>query len=177
MTERLVLVGMMGAGKSTVGRLVAERLGWRFVDVDAVVEREAGTTIAELFATRGEDAFRVAESTALAAVLADDGHDAVVSVGGGAVVAEANRRALRDAGTVVWLRARPETLARRVGDGLDRPLLAGTTDPATRLEALAQARRQHYEAVADVVVDVDELSVEEVASRVRAARGALREPS
>lgn len=170
MTERLVLVGMMGAGKSTVGRLVADRLGWRFVDVDEVVERDAGATIPELFATRGEAWFRAAETAALAAVLSDSA-DAVVSVGGGAVVAAENRRVLRQAGSVVWLRARPATLARRIGTAPTRPLLHGA-DAEARLAELSAARDAHYEEVADVVIDVDDLSADEVATRVRAARGA-----
>jgi shikimate kinase len=107
--ERLLLVGMMGAGKSTVARLAAARLGWAWVDTDTEVARTAGASIPDLFARHGEPAFRLEESRVLADVLRGDG-PLVVSVGGGAVLDEANRAAMRAAGTVVWLRARPETL-------------------------------------------------------------------
>ena len=171
MAERVLLVGMMGAGKSTVGRLVAERLGWEFRDVDDEVERASGAAVAEVFASVGEEGFRRAEREALTSCLAGTA-DAVVSVGGGAVLSSANRDALRDAGTVVWLRARPGTLAARVGDGAGRPLLAGDAGPAARLEELARARAELYSVVADAVVDVDGLTPAEVAELVVAARHA-----
>jgi len=105
---------------------------------------------------------------------------AVVSVGGGAVIDSTNRAALRAAGTVVWLRARPETLARRVGSGADRPLLtaaadaSGAGDPATALARIDQERRGLYEEVADVVIDVDDLAPAAVAERVLDALGPSR---
>jgi shikimate kinase len=165
-----VLVGMMGAGKSTVARLVAARLGRPHVDTDAEVERAAGATVGEIFSARGEAGFRSAEARALEAVLG--GVPAVVSVGGGAVIDDTNRAALRAAGTVVWLRARPETLARRVGRGADRPLLSAAADgsepggPATALARIDRERRGLYEEVATVVIDVDDLAPAAVAERV-----------
>ncbi|MGH2930450.1 MAG: shikimate kinase, partial [Solirubrobacteraceae bacterium] len=160
--RRLLLVGMMGAGKTTVGELVAHRLGWRYVDSDTEVEALTGRSVKELFESGGEQAFRPAESTALAAALSD-GEPAVVSVAGGAVLDPTNRALLRDAGTVVWLRARPETLLGRVladsaraandraGGEDHRPLLEH--DPAGTLARLDRDRRLLYEEVADVVVD------------------------
>lgn len=163
---------MMGAGKSTVGRLVARSLGWSFRDVDDEVERVAGTSVAEVFAGRGEPAFRALEAEALARCL-DDDTDAVVSVGGGAVLSPANRARLASGGTVVWLRAAPATLAARVGDGDGRPLLAGGPDEAARrLAELAGERAPLYAEVADAVLDVDGCAPEEVAAQVVAARGA-----
>jgi len=172
---RLLLVGMMGAGKSTVGGLVARRLGWAFVDSDALVEEETGTTVAALFAERGEASFRRTESAVLRRVL-DSEVPVVVSMGGGAVLDPANRALLRGSGTVVWLRAEPATLASRVGRGAGRPLLG--RHPASALEHLDAARRPLYLEVADRVVDVDGLTPEEVAEAVLALAGpvACRRP-
>lgn len=172
--RRVLLVGMMGAGKTTVGHLLADRLGWRYVDSDDEVEALTGHTVKELFESGGEQAFRPLESRALAAAL-EDGGPSVVSVAGGAVLDPANRALLRRAGTVVWLRAKPETLLSRVladaaaashAQGADdhRPLL--DRDPAGTLARLDRARRPLYREVADLVVDVDDLDPEAAADRV-----------
>lgn len=166
--DRLLFVGMMGAGKSTVARLLAARQGWGFVDTDEVVERANAMTVAEMFSLRGEAAFRAAESETLAGLRDIDG-PLVASVGGGAVMNGANRGAMRAIGTVVWLRARPETLAHRVGQGEDRPLLrTSSIGPRQALERLAAEREPLYGAVADVVVDVDDVSAEEAVDLVMA---------
>lgn len=178
--RRVLLVGMMGAGKTTVGRLLARRLGWRYVDSDEEVESLTGHTVKELFESRGEEAFRPLESKALAAAVAGD-DPAVVSVAGGAVLDPANRALVKRSGTVVWLRASPETLLRRVTADVGasratdapaprtdhRPLLAH--DPARVIEALERARRHVYEEVADVVVDVDEVEPPAVVDYIESA--------
>jgi shikimate kinase len=167
---------MMGAGKSTVGGLVARRLGWPFVDLDDEMCRRSGMSVAEIFAARGEKGFRSLESQCLLELLRQDDAVAVVSVGGGAVLDPDNRKRLTQAGTVAWLRARPETLAARVGEGVGRPLLAGTEEEGTTelvLEELSEARAPLYAAVADVVLDTDDLSPGELAERLLAA---LRAP-
>jgi shikimate kinase len=171
MADRVVLVGMMGAGKTTVGRELAARLGWRFLDSDALVEASTGSTVAELFATGGEDAFRAEESRVLAEALASDG-PAVVSAAGGAVLAPANRALLATARAVVWLRAEPATLAARVGSGEGRPLLRD--HPATTLAGLDAVRRPLYGEVADVIVDVDGLDSSMVVDRILAATAFAR---
>ena len=169
MAEHLLLVGMMGAGKSTVARLVASRLGRLHVDTDEEVEREAGTSVSEIFSNGGEAAFRAEEERVLERVLAG-AVPAVISVGGGAVLEARQRAALRQGGTVVWLRARPETLARRVGRHAGRPLLAAAAEaPAAALTRIESERRPLYEEVADVVIDVDDLGPDAVADRVLAA--------
>lgn len=176
MADHVLLVGMMGAGKSTVARLVAARLGRPHVDTDVEVERAAGSSVREIFSTRGEAGFRVEESRVLAAVLGGS-VPVVVSVGGGAVLDDTNRAALRGAGTVVWLRARPDTLARRVGRNADRPLLAAAADatgpggPAPALARIEAQRRGLYEEVASVVIDVDDLAPAAVVERVLGAVG------
>ena len=155
----------MGAGKSTVGPALAARLGWPFVETDSLVEGFAGRSIAEIFAADGEGSFRSWEQAAVGDALEEGPSASVVAVGGGAVVSEANlERIRRRARHVVWLRARPETLAARVGNGAGRPLLTG--DAATALVRLAEERRPMYEAVANVIVDVDDLTVDDVVDRV-----------
>jgi len=167
--DHVLLIGMMGAGKTTVGGLVAERLGWPLLDSDAEVAAATGRSVPQIFAEQGEAAFRAAESAALARAVA--GGRTVVSVAGGAVLDPANRELLRRAGRVVWLRARPETLVARVGDGAGRPLLG--EDPALALVELDAVRRPIYARLADQVIDVDELAPEEVAELVLDALAAL----
>lgn len=153
----------MGAGKSTVARMLSEQLGWPLLDTDRAVEQRCGRTIPEIFAQDGEASFRAAETRALEDVARLMG-PIVVSVGGGAVRAEVNRRLMRAAGTVVWLRAQPATLAARVGTGRGRPLLAGSgADVEAELARLAEERRPLYEEVADIALDVDGMTSREVA--------------
>jgi shikimate kinase len=157
----------MGSGKSRVGRALASRLGWDFVDTDERVEKAAGMRISEIFAREGEAAFRRLESEALAALPA---RRCVVALGGGAVVSADNRRVLREKGRLVWLDAAPETLAERIGDSQKRPLLAGL-DAEGRVARLAQLRAERLAAYseAELHVRTDGLSVEESAAAVHAA--------
>ncbi len=165
-SSRVVLIGMMGAGKSLAGRVVASRLGWPLLDSDEQVQLRTGHTVAQIFAERGEAAFRAEESQALAEAVTTSG-PLVFSVAGGAVLSADNRRLLRQAGLVVWLRAELPTLAGRVHSGDHRPLLAG--DRLAQLTALYAERRPHYQELADVVIDVDYLTPGEVADQVVAA--------
>jgi shikimate kinase len=138
--RHLVLIGMMGAGKSTVGRLLARRLGRPLVDSDAVVEARTGSTVRELWEREGEAGYRLLETDALLDALAAP-EPAVIAAAGGVVLAEANRVALAgDRAEVVWLRAGVEVLVDRAtrAGGTHRPLLDG--DPAAKLTALYRAR-------------------------------------
>ena len=164
--ERVLLVGMMGAGKTSVGRTLGQRLGWPYLDSDEEVRRRTGHTVPELFATRGEAAFRAEESAVLAEACSSP-YPLVVSVAGGAVLDEANRRLIAASGLVVWLRASLATLTQRVGDGRTRPLLGD--DPAAALASLYPARARLYESLADLVVEVDGVPVDRVVARVAAA--------
>ena len=156
---------MMASGKTTVGRIVASRLGWGYVDSDEQVCERTGRTVREIFEEDGEAAFRTEERLALEAAIADP-QPRVVSVAGGAVLDPANRDILRGAGTIAWLRADPAILAERVlasGQG-HRPLLGD--DPARNLARLDAERRPIYEELADVVVDVEGRTPEELAERL-----------
>ena len=141
----IVLVGFMGSGKSTVGRLLAARLGVPFHDSDEVLEAREGRSIAEVFATDGEAAFRRRERETIAALL--DGPEAVLALGGGAVQDESTRAVLT-AHTVVYLAASLDALRARVGDDPSRPMLQ-----RAGVEGLYARRLPLYEQVADVVVD------------------------
>ena len=157
--DHVVLVGMMGAGKTTIGRRLARRLGRPFIDSDQQVELQTGRTVKEIFEADGEPAFRALESDVLEEALATSS-PSVIAAAGGTVLSEANRARMREGGTVVWLRADPEVLADRVRNGVHRPLLAD--DPAGVLRDLDAARRSLYEEVADHVVDTAGRAPEQV---------------
>lgn len=158
---RVVLVGPMGAGKTTVGGLLAERWGVALRDTDADVEAGAGRSISDLFVDEGEEHFRDLERAAVARALAE--HDGVLSLGGGAVLDPATRADLAGH-TVVFLRVGLSDAVKRVGLGTGRPLLLGNV--RARVKALLDERAPVYEEVATVVVDTDEREPAEVADEV-----------
>jgi len=160
--RHLYLVGNMGSGKTTVGRLVAQRLQLPFYDLDQQIEQATGQTIANLFAQRGEQAFRELECDMLTqTIFVPRG---VIATGGGVVLNERNRRLIRHRGWVIYLRASPETLWQRLQHTTDRPLLR-TESPSETLQAIAQAREPLYQE-ADWVIDTDTLCPEEVADAI-----------
>ena len=157
----LVLIGSPGAGKSTVGRRSAERLGVSFVDTDRVVEAEQGMTIADIFVDRGEHAFRDLEADAVARTLLDS--DGVVALGGGAVMRPETRDLLAGQ-RVIWLRVALTDAAQRVGLNQARPLLLGNVRGT--LAALLEQREPVYAAVATDTVDTSGRSVRQVVDDV-----------
>ena len=169
---RIFLTGFSGTGKSTVARLVAKELGRRALDTDALIEEAASLRVTEIFAEHGEEAFRQMERHALARAAAEQ--DAVIATGGGAVIAEENRRLMAKDALVVALDARPPTIIERLKsdpEASDRPLLAGD-DPLARVTEL-KAARQHLYALADAVIDTEGRSARDVAGEVlRVAREA-----
>lgn len=151
-TPGIYLVGFMGSGKSTVGKLLAQRLGWSFADIDEEIETAEKAAITDIFETRGESEFRQIETRVLLTHIRkiEGGRPAVVAVGGGAFVQPANREAMLGNGVAVWLDCPFETVQRRVRVGSHRPL---ARDPE-RFAALFQERRPIY-ALADIRVPVD----------------------
>ena len=161
---RVVLIGPMGAGKTTVGALLAEAWGTRLRDTDADVEAAEGRPVAEIFVDEGEPAFRALERDAVAVALAE--HDGVLALGGGAVMDPGTRERLAGH-TVVFLRVGLSDAASRVGLGAARPLLLG--NPRAQWLRLMEARRPVYEGVASARVDTDGKTPDEVADEVVAA--------
>lgn len=166
---RIVLTGFMGSGKSTVGPLVAERLGWRFVDVDDVIEAEAGTTIAQIFAQQGESAFREIERGTIAQLAS--GEKLVMALGGGAIEREDTRDLLLNTPGTLLVHLEVElqtTLSRCGGTEGTRPVLADQANLASRYQ-----RRLPLYRTAHIGVRVDELSPAEVTSAVLEAAGLM----
>lgn len=162
--QHLVLVGMMGVGKTTVARVVADRLNRRVLDSDAIIESRTGRTVREIFAQEGEPAFRALETEVLLESLALP-EPVVIAGAGGVVLSEANRAALKaSAARVIWLCADPATLVDRVRGGGHRPLL--DADPAGTLQRMFTEREALYREVADAIVLVDNRSVSEVVEAV-----------
>jgi shikimate kinase len=161
----IVLIGLMGAGKSTVARLLSERTGYAAVDTDDVVEERAGRPITEIFAEEGEAGFRRLEAQVVCDLLGDRDHERVLSLGGGAVTSEPVRDALVGH-RVVWLRVEPRTLIGRLDpdEVAGRPLLAG--DPIATLTRLDREREPYHRAVATLTIDVDDLDPDEVADAI-----------
>jgi shikimate kinase len=157
--RHVILVGLPGSGKSTVGARLAARLGREFLDFDAELERRAGLSVAELFARDGEPAFRAAEA-ALASEVAASARALVVAPGGGWIANPPAVATLRPRGRIIYLRVGAESVVRRMGpDVARRPLLAGA-DPVAAARALLERRAPGYEA-ADVVLDTEPLTVAE----------------
>lgn len=150
-TRTIALVGLMGVGKSTVGRRLAQRLGLAFVDGDEAIESAARMTVSEIFAQLGEAEFRAGEARVMRRLL--EGPPIVLATGGGAVLNPDTRALMKDRATSVWLRADLKVVASRVQRRDTRPLLRGK-DPLEALTAMAEVRYPVYEAAADVTVDV-----------------------
>ncbi|WP_055107536.1 shikimate kinase [Paenibacillus ihumii] len=161
MRNNIILVGMMGTGKSTVGAVVAERSGYRLIDLDQRIEEEAGCTIPELFANQGESYFRDLESALLRKVLQEG--EVVLATGGGAVLREENRSVMLENGWVAALTADLESILKRVGEDPNRPLLAGGA--RERLTVLLKERKHAYD-FAHIKIDTSGKSPDTLASEI-----------
>lgn len=164
----LFLVGLMGAGKTTLGRQLAKRLAKRFVDADHELEERLGVTIPTIFEIEGEASFRDREEMLIADLVGLE--NVVLGTGGGAVLREGNRRRLKEGGTVVYLHAEPATLYERVRHSRHRPMLKAA-DPAARIAELYAQRDHLYRSIADHVIASDR---DEVMRFVRAFEPPLK---
>jgi len=163
MAPRVILIGPMGSGKTTIGQLIAKRLDIAFRDTDQVVEEEAGRTVSDIFLEDGEDAFRLLEKGVLRNELLSDG--TVLALGGGAPISMDAQSALRAiASPVVYLDISLATVAPRIGFNRDRPLLLH--NPRGQWQTLMEARRPIYESIADTVIDVNTKSETEIVDEI-----------
>lgn len=160
------LVGMMGVGKTSLGKRVAERLSVPFVDTDTMVESEAGMTIAGIWDDAGESGFRERERAAVRAASAVPG---IVATGGGAILDEASREVMTGSGPVVWLQASPETLVERLGETTDRPAYVSSNGGELAfVERLLDSREPLYRSVSTKILDTDVLDQDTMAKEIEA---------
>lgn len=163
MAPRVILIGPMGSGKTTIGQLLAQKLEISFRDTDQVIEAETGRSISDIFLEDGEEKFRLLEKAALRSELLTDG--TVLALGGGAPISMDAQSALRAiASPVIYLDISLAAVAPRIGFNRDRPLLLH--NPRGQWQTLMEARRPIYESIADTVIDVNEKTEEEIAALI-----------
>jgi shikimate kinase len=163
MAPRVILIGPMGSGKTTIGQLVANNLGISFRDTDHVIEEKSGKSVSDIFLEEGEDEFRILEKKVLREELLSD--DTVLALGGGAPISVDAQSALRAiASPVIYLDISLATVAPRIGFNRDRPLLLN--NPRGQWQTLMEARRPIYESIADTVIDVNDKSEFEIAALI-----------
>lgn len=171
MAPRVILIGPMGSGKTTIGSLLAEKLGLNFRDTDHLIEEQEEKTVSQIFLDQGEDAFRVIEKRVLREELLTDG--TVLSLGGGAPISIDAQSALRAISShIIFLDISLSTVAPRIGFNRDRPLLLN--NPRGQWQTLMEARRPIYEAIADATINVDDKSEEEIVTIVLSSLGEAR---
>ncbi|HEY82555.1 MAG TPA: shikimate kinase [Dehalococcoidia bacterium] len=164
MKTNLALIGFMGAGKTAVGKVLAERLGKEFIELDALIEQRAGKTIPEIFQQDGEIAFRELEIEAVKEVCGKK--NAVIACGGGVVLNQINIDRLRKESLIVYLKALPGVILKRTSsDANERPLLKAA-DRAAEIRRLVQFRKPFYERAADITIDTSKLDVDSVAEQI-----------
>jgi shikimate kinase len=171
MAPKVILIGPMGSGKTTIGSLLAEKLGLNFRDTDHLIEEQEEKTVSQIFLDQGEDAFRAIEKRVLREELLTDG--TVLSLGGGAPISIDAQSALRAiASHIIFLDISLSTVAPRIGFNRDRPLLLN--NPRGQWQTLMEARRPIYEAIADTIINVDDKSEEEIVTIVLSSLGEAR---
>ncbi len=164
--ESIFLIGPMGAGKSTVGRILAEKLGYNFMDSDHEIESKTGATIPMIFDIEGEEGFRLRESQVIDALTQNK--ETVLATGGGVVINPDNRKNLRARGFVVYLKSSVNTLVQRTKNDRNRPLLQ-TSNPVATLKNILLERAPYYEELADLIVETEQTSVHRVVRQIISA--------
>lgn len=162
LSKNIILIGFMGCGKSTIGRKLEHLLGYPLVDTDELIEQKTGTTVAEIFAKRGEDYFRGLEAAILHELAAPNAPRRIISTGGGIVARKRNRSLLKQLGYVVWLQAPIDVILDRTSRNRDRPLL-NTENPREKIETLLSERKPMYDATSDIEVETIGLDAGEIA--------------
>ena len=161
--KNIILIGFMGAGKTEVGRLLAEKLKMTYIDTDAIIENEQGMTINDIFAKKGEESFRDMETKLIAKLAKIESH--VMATGGGMILRPDNVKKLKELGPLVLLWADPDTVYERVKDSGGRPLL-NVEDQKAKIKEILDFRAPIYKGIADLEVDTSRLSPEEASNRI-----------
>ena len=164
-TYNIILEGFMGSGKTTVSELLADKLELELLDTDQAIEEAEGKSINDIFAKEGEEAFRTMETELIQMVVSEHLREMVISLGGGLPLREENRKLLKKAGKVIYLRTTPETVYERLKGDDTRPLLR-CDDPLLRIKELIDARSDKYESAADIIVDTDGKEPEEIVEEI-----------
>lgn len=167
MKNNIILEGFMGSGKTTVGIRLSYKMFMTVVDTDKMIEKEQGMSVSEIFAKKGEDTFRNLETACLQKLL-DEGNKQIISLGGGTPVRPENREILKKLGIVVYLRVKPQTVYDRIKNDSSRPLLQ-CENPLQRICDMMFARKEAYETTADITIDTDGLSFDEIINEIRDA--------
>lgn len=164
MEKTIILIGFMGAGKTSVGKTLAQKTGLKLLDTDKLIEKQERTTISHIFETQGEEAFRTAETNLLKSLL-EKKSIAIISVGGGLPLKEENQTLLKKLGLVVYLRIQPDTVLKRLKGDTTRPLLQGG-DVKQKVTALLTYRAPIYQKAAHITIDADHKTLNQIAEEI-----------
>jgi len=163
MQRNIILIGFMGTGKSTIGRILSQTFGYPLIDTDQLIEEQQKTSIPEIFAQKGEEAFRDIETELLRSLEKYSGH--IIATGGGIITRPENCALLRKLGYVVWLVAKPAAILERTSRNSNRPLL-NNDDPEKTIRDLLEKRTPHYQKTAHLEIETDNLSFDEVSTGI-----------
>jgi len=161
--QRIVLIGPMGVGKTTIGKLIAKQLDYKFLDTDLLLEQQTGASISLIFDIEGEEGFRKREREVIREL--ETLSRVVIATGGGSILSLENRKNLKKNSTTIYLRGRIDTLESRTKKDKNRPLL-NTSDPKKSIERILNERIHLYEKTADFEIDIDDLSAEVIVSKI-----------
>ncbi|MGL6107443.1 shikimate kinase [Romboutsia sp.] len=162
---RMIMIGFMGVGKTTIGKSIAKKLNINFIDMDDEIEKKEKCTISEIFDKNGEKYFRTLEAKLLSELIKKD--DLIISTGGGIITTEENCKILKREEKVVFLDAKPETIINHVSNEINqRPLLKNSLNLNRTISDLLEQRRDKYEEVSDITIDVNNKNIEEVISQI-----------